>query len=226
MRRLNGLTQNRQMLEVPALYPGLEYRDDIHEYRFNGVVLPGVTTVLSVLSQYAGIPINILQEAADRGTAVHAVTELHDLGTLDYGSLSDDLVPYLMAWQQFLEDTKPELITVEKRTYHPTMKYAGTLDREMVLFGHLSVVDLKSTYKLMPSTGPQTWGYRESENAHRKNKTDHIKRRFGLQLKRDMTYELHPMKDDLNDGADFCAALRVYNWNQRSKKACQTLLSK
>lgn len=199
-------------------YPGLERDDATHRYTLNGVVLPSVTQVLAIFESYAGIPANILAEAAARGTAVHKITELHDLGTLDYGELSDDLIPYLMAWQKFLDDKRPELIAIEKKTHHPIMRYAGELDREMVLDGTLSIVDLKSSVMMMPATGPQTWAYREAENAHRKSKSDHVKKRYGLQLKNNGTYELYPFKDDSNDGADFVSALRLINWKQRYKK--------
>lgn len=193
----------------------LTFDEPTHEYRLDGLVIPSVTQVLSVFDSYAGVPANILAEASERGTAVHKATELHDIGTLDYGELSDSLIPYLMAWQKFLEDKKPELITIEGRTYHPTMGYAGTFDREMILDKYLSVVDIKSCFKMMPSTAPQTWAYMNAINAHRKAKSDHVKRRYGLQLKKDGTYDLVPYRDDVNDGNDFMAALRLKYWQMK-----------
>lgn len=187
-----------------------------HEYFLGGDKLPGVTSILQVLGGYEGIPKHILDAAAERGTAVHRVCELHDLGTLDYGSLDDELIWYLMAWQKFLDDKKPEIIEIERPRHHPLAKYAGTYDRVLVLDGTLSMLDLKSSYKLMPATGPQTAAYAEARNAHIKNKTDHTKKRYGLKLMGDGTYELQQYKDpsDLNT---FMACLTVTRWKQRNK---------
>ena len=193
----------------------LTFDEGPHEYRLNGILIPSVTQVLSVFDSYAGVPANILAEAADRGTAVHRATELYDADDLDFGSLDDALIGYVEAWMKFLDDKKPELVAIEKRTYHPKMGYAGTLDRELILDGFLSVLDIKSCFKMMPSTGPQTWAYMDAENAHRKAKADHIKKRYGLQLKRDGNYELHLYRDNVNDSADFIAALRLKNWQMK-----------
>lgn len=205
-------------MPVPDLYPGFEFNEELHEYRLNGVILPSVTTILKVLGDYAGVPADVLAAAAERGRAVHKITELHDLGMLDYSELGDDLYPYLDAYASFLAVKKPEIVSVEKRTYHPLLKYAGTLDREYVLDGKLTLVDIKSTYSMLPMTGPQTWAYAEAENAHRPKKADQIKARAGLQLKRDGTFELFPYKDDINDRGDWTAALRVHFWRVRNRK--------
>lgn len=185
-----------------------------HEYWLNGVKLPGVTGTLSILGGYEGIPKHILDAASERGTAVHKVTELSDQGTLDYSELDDELLGYLMGWHKFLDDKKPELITVEGMIHHPTLLYAGTFDRELILDGHLSILDIKSSFKLMPSTAPQTAAYAEAVNAHRKNKSDHAKRRYGLRLTKDGDYELKRYSDG-TDFNIFISCLNVHRWIQK-----------
>lgn len=189
----------------------LEFNESTHTYTFNGVIVPGVTSVLSVLGGYESIPLQTLQRAAERGTAVHKATELSDLGTLDYSDLDDEILGCLMGWHKFLDDKKPELVAVEKQVYHPSLRYAGTLDRELVLDGKLSVLDIKSSYKLMPATAPQTAAYAEASNAHRKAKSDHIKNRYGLRLTADGNYELQQYKS-LSDINVFLSCLNVWLW--------------
>lgn len=198
-------------------YEGLEFDQRLHEYRLNGSALPSVTTILKVFCCYDGVPSGVLEAAAERGRAVHDITELHDLGMIDFVEIGNDMRPYLDAYTKFLSVKKPEIISIEKQTYHPLLKYAGTLDREYVIDGKRTLVDIKSTHSMLPTTGPQTWAYADAENAHRA-KSDQIKARAGLQLKRDGTFELFQYKDDINDRSDFAAALRVYYWRLRNGK--------
>lgn len=189
----------------------LEFIEETHTYLLDGVVIPSVTQILDILGGYEVIPKAVLQKAADRGTAVHKATELSDLGELDYSDLDDEILGYLMGWHKFLDDKKPELVAIEHRTHHDGFKYAGTLDRELILDGYLSVLDIKSSFRLMPTTAPQTAAYMEAVNWHRKSKSDHIKRRYGLRLTKDGQYELERYKDpaDINI---FMSALNCYRW--------------
>lgn len=196
----------------------LEFNESTHTYTLNGVIVPSVTSVLSILGGYEGIPLQTLQRAAERGTAVHKATELSDLGTLDYSGLDDEVLGYLMGWHKFLDDKKPEIVTVEKQVFHPSLLYAGTFDRELVLDGHLSILDIKSSAKLMPATAPQTAAYAEAVNGHRKNKADQVKRRYGLRLTADGNYELKQYKDP-SDMNVFLSCLIVFRWVETHNQA-------
>lgn len=193
----------------------LVFRESDHTYWLGGEQIPGVTTILKPVTGYDGIPKWILDKAAERGTAVHYVTELHDLGTLDYASVDDELIPYLTAYMAFLDAVKPKIITVESRVFHPVLKYAGTEDREMVINGFLSSLDIKTCAEMQASTGPQTAAYMEAKN-HGRSAADKIKRRYGLQLKKDGRYELHQYKD-ATDFNTFTSCLNVWRFNQRHK---------
>jgi hypothetical protein len=190
---------------------GLTFNEEKHQYAFQGKPVPGVTTALQVLGGYAGIPKHILDNAARRGTAVHRATELYDDGTLDYSTLDDEIYPYLTAWEQFLHDKKPEIIEVETVVYHPKFGYAGTLDRGLILDGERGILDIKSCVEMQRSTGPQTAAYLAARNERIEDKKLHYKKRWGLQLKKDGTYEIHPYKDagDLNV---FLSCLTVYKF--------------
>lgn len=165
-----------------------------HTYWLGPKKLPGVTSVLKVLGGYEGIPTNILRKASERGTAVHRVTELDDAGTLDYATLDESLMGYLMAWHRFKDEKKPEIFDAEVPGHHPKLLYAGTRDRRLRIGKKVGVLDIKSSYMLMPTTGPQTAAYKEIFNATA-DKADLLACRWGLKLKPDGTYELHEYRD-------------------------------
>ena len=52
----------------------LQFDDDKHIYKLNGIEIPSVTTIMKPLSnaEYNGISENTLRKAAEKGTAVHA----------------------------------------------------------------------------------------------------------------------------------------------------------
>jgi hypothetical protein len=129
-------------------------------------------------------------------------------GTLDESSVEPDYVPYLDAFKLFLTDTGFEAVHIEERIYHPDLKYAGTVDMVGELAGKVALIDIKTTFKLMKSTGPQTAAYKD---AWEKSGNPPIDWRYGLQLKKDGTYNLAPMKSpiDLNI---FRSCLAIHNY--------------
>lgn len=199
----------------------LTFDESSHSYHLNGVKLPGVTSVLSVIGGYDGIPAKILEIAAARGQAVHRATELEDLGTLDYASLDDEVSGYLVGYQRFKDEMRPEFIGIEQPCYHKQLHYAGTADRELILHGKrnakLACLDLKTCLQMMPTTGPQTAAYTEAINSHRPNKADHIRERYGLKLGRDGTFELVPYTSP-SDWQEFLACLRVTRFRQQHQR--------
>lgn len=189
------------------------FDEESHTYWLGDQRLPGVTTILSVLGGYEGIPAKVLKIAAERGTAVHKLTELEDLGQLDYTSIPDEQMGYLEAYWRFHDDFRPEVLDVEVADYHETLLYAGCRDRRMVIKGRPGILDVKTCYRLMPTTGPQTAGYTEIYNARQKKAADKLKKRWGLRLGRDGTYELKEYNDpsDLNI---FLSCLNAYRYIQ------------
>ena len=55
----------------------LEYIDDIHTYIYDGIVLPSITQMLKVKfgNKYDGISSEVLERAAEQGTALHKAIE-------------------------------------------------------------------------------------------------------------------------------------------------------
>ncbi|APQ14697.1 hypothetical protein BJP27_24290 (plasmid) [Pseudomonas oryzihabitans] len=201
----------------------LTFDEATHTYRLGDEELPSVTTILKPLSSYGDVPMPILEAAAERGTRVHRAVELLCQDRLDWTTVDDELIPYLEAWLAFCDAMRPEFIATEKRTYHPTAKYAGTLDLELVLHGKpkakLAVLDVKSCIQVMPTTGPQTAAYQHAENATRKKAADQIKERYALRLGRDGKFDLIPYAaSPVADLNDFMACLRVLRFKQQNHR--------
>lgn len=204
----------------------LRFDEPTHTYWLGDRKLPGTTTVLGILGGYEGIPARILQKAAERGTAVHKITELDDDGTLDYATLDDELAGYLEGWWRFKEERKPIILDAEVPGFHPKLLYAGTRDRRLIIGNKAGILDIKSSYRLMPSTGPQTAAYKEIFNAN-VPKADQVKHRWGLRLGRDGTYELKEYTDHAGDLNTFLSALNCYRFieqnNAKLKSAIEEL---
>ena len=199
----------------------LEFDKASHTYRLAGAVIPHVTKVTDELSSYAGVPADVLRRKAEIGDAVHFATELEDADDLDFDSLPAEIRGYLDAWRKFKRDTDFVPSVSEQRVHSPLYRFAGTLDR-IGYFGRLkgikptvsALIDLKTTYAILPAVGPQTAGYAQawSETCARGLK---VTRRFAVQLKSDGTYNLHECADP-SDWSVFLSALTLLNWKTRN----------
>lgn len=169
----------------------LEFNEERHEYRYNGEIVPSVTTILKPLVDYSMIRPDVLQAASELGSMVHLTTELYDLGTLDEDDLDPVLKPYLDGWKRFREEVQFVPDTVEKRMYHPTFRYCGTSDRTGAIRGIKAVVDIKKMMTLGPVIGPQLAAYKEMHNLEGAG----IEKRFALGLRPDGTYRLQEYTD-------------------------------
>jgi len=180
-----------------------------HRYTDNGVNIPSVTTILGAvgLPNLSMVGKEDLKRAAERGTAVHSATEFDDEGELDESSLSEEISMYLEGYRRFKSESGFEIIEIEKRIYHPVLKYAGTLDRYGILNGKRVVLDIKSGVFDPLSVGPQTAAYAEAY-------TDLKCYRYALQLKDDGTYKLHKLTNS-NDFNIFLSALNIWKWRNQ-----------
>ena len=140
----------------------LTFDSDKHEYRWGGAVVPSVTQILQPLTDLSYVDADVLQRAKDFGTAVHYACELHDTNRLDEAALDPALRPYLNGWRKFCSNTGAVWSLVESRVYHPTLRYAGTLDRMGLVDGFPSIVDIKSGTALYQSVGPQLAAYAQA----------------------------------------------------------------
>lgn len=198
----------------------LEFDRDSHRYTFNGQVLPHVTQVTDALSSYAGVPADVLQRAAEIGDAVHYACELDDQGDLEDSSLPAEIQGFVIAWRRFKEESGFEATHIEHRVASLTYRYAGTLDRvgrfhrlKRVKPRERCLIDIKTTYAVLPSCGPQLAAYACAWNEGIPM-NEHVTRRFIVQLKADTTYRLEEFTE-VTDLSVFLSALTLLAWRQR-----------
>lgn len=186
-----------------------------HRYTLNGVVLPSVTGVLEDVGiiDYSHLPPETRNMALTRGSNVHLATQMDDEGDLDEASCPG-LMPYVEAWRAAkrhlgIERFEPEWI--ERRGYHPTFGYAGTLDRK---HGDM-IIDLK--------TSEAPWWVRIQLAAYQsmvEKEAPNIVRRVAVALGGDRSFKVHEFgqreyRRDLNV---FNAALLVMTEKQQNRR--------
>ena len=138
-------------IEIPQ-FPELEFEEQQHIYTLRGMELPSVTKIMQPLSSfiYSGVDARTLNAAADKGTIVHNACEnFIKFGIVD---ISAGYSGYMDAFLKWHEDYSPEILASETRLYHKVMRYAGTADMVAIVDGALTLIDIKSTYKLEEKT--------------------------------------------------------------------------
>lgn len=123
----------------------IQFDEEKHEYTVDGRILPSVTTLLKGVGVIKGLDF-MTEEGAKNGKRRHKLTELYDLGTLDYGSIALEDMPYLEGWIKAKEELKIEVDPsgIEVKLYHPVLGYAGTSDRICPVNRQMTVTDLKT----------------------------------------------------------------------------------
>jgi len=169
---------------------GLRLDADTHTYYYDGRRVPGVTTSLTAagLIDYSGIPQHVLDRAAERGSAVHRALEFFDAGTLDRSTVSDELEPYLQAYERFRADTGFFPVLSERSRYHPLRRYAGTFDRTGTIGDELILLDFKTVCEVQEGHMMQLAGYLHFFPSPRRF------RPIALQLRPDAKYRVHEMR--------------------------------
>lgn len=193
----------------------LQFDSETHTYRFNGAIVPSVTTILSDVGLYdfSNVPEETLKYAADRGTAVHLACEYHDKGILD--TVPDVIRPYFDQYLAFLNDMDVEIVEIEKRVFCEKFLYAGTLDRIAVLkklSGQPVLVDIKTGQKSIAHQ-VQTAAYEYAYKTDKRQKMD----RYTLYLSDD-GYKLSEAHTSRQDFDIFLSALSVYNFKKGAKQ--------
>lgn len=136
------------LVSVPKPHPRGWYDVDGVRYprvsRIIGLIAkPGIGAWREKLIREGRDPDAEAKAAADRGTAVHQITEAIDRGQL--AQCADDLLPFVRAYMDWKADHVASVEMVERIVYHARYGYAGTLDRVYVLRdGRRVLGDLKT----------------------------------------------------------------------------------
>ena len=189
----------------------LTFDSERHEYHYNGVRVPNVTSILSDLTDLSMVPPAALETARQKGVAVHRMVELDAKGDLDEATLPAWMAPVLIEWRKFVAQAGFRVVDSEKKVYHATYKYAGTLD----LFGELThaakfaYVDVKRSFLAGKVTGLQTAAYKEADSRDKKERRNAL--RYALRLNEGEPYRMQEFTDP-NDFHTFAACLVRHNF--------------
>lgn len=189
----------------------LEFNPETHTYLLDDKRIPSVTQALTHISGYGNdIPQHVMEQARQRGTAVHRAIELWNQGDLDEFSLHEDLVGYVFAYQAFAKTTGFKPTEQELLVHSEKLRFAGTLDLLGKDFTTKfdAIVDIKTTATKMPSVGPQLAGYEIALRELRRINRGRTIKRYGLLLRKDGTFDLDEYKGN-NDKIVFLACLTV-----------------
>lgn len=146
-----------------------------------------------------------MRAACERGIAVHAICEAHDLGKEQ--TVPPQYVGYWSAWIKFLADTGAEIIENELRIGGEKFGYVGRLDRVAKIKNKLWILDIKSGGP-WPTHGPQTAAYEYAYRVEHFTKRSKEFRRACVHLKRDGRFAFAEHAS-VHDWHTFCAYQRI-----------------
>ena len=202
------------MIVIPEM-DGLTFDSNAHLYSLNGVTIPSVTQLMKPLSdsEYGGIDPKHLEIAAARGTAVHEAIENYiKFGIMD---IPPEFHGYVDGFQEWWESQRPTVVASELRFYHKYMWYGGTADLLAEINGELSLIDFKTTSKVIHSScAVQLEAYAQALQSHGIK----VKAKYILHLKPDGRWVFLPFTtNDLESWSVFDALKTVYNYIQKNK---------
>lgn len=211
----------------PLTGADLIFTPDIHEYRTpDGQRIPSVTEILAAvgvstdfdaLSLYSIRTKTAIDLKRDIGQALHQDAHAYDDDDLIWASVDPRVEPYLLAWMAFRTNTNAVPLTRERRVYHPTFGYAGTLDGLFALpNGRIVLIDIKTGDPRDSGCQYQTSAYVAAVQAEHPDQR--IDERWAVQLVPDhgVPYRITPYAD-WQDFSRFQAFLTTY-WCQADRR--------
>ena len=190
----------------------LEYYDRGHIYMLDGERIPCVSDLCRFIHRevYKDAPTWQMEAAADRGTKVHAATEALDVS--GRAEIESDYLPYLQAYALFLREHEAAWELSETAMYHPEHRYAGTIDRYGMVDEKKTLLDIKTTYRVMkPLCLASLNLYRMMLQARGKT----VEQLMILHLKKDGTYKL--IRFEENDAVPM-ALLTLHNLTKPKRR--------
>lgn len=191
-----------------------------------GNFVPSITQVLKLqgLSDYSGIDPDVLENAARRGTEVHALAAAYNrYGEIDPDWITEETRPYFDAYMQFLADSgfKPDPAWVETpiiATVHG-FKIGITPDCFGVLGKYPAIIEFKATAAEQPSWAVQT-AIQEC-GIFNSNHCGRVRRHALMLLKTGKYRLLAEYTNHVEDLANGIAALRNVWWRIQAGQKLQ-----
>ena len=197
----------------------LRFKPAGHRYTASGLVVPSVTQVVDTqINAFYFVPESVRQDALQRGTLVHKLTEIHDKAPDRYEGMAYEveksgLLGYVLAWEKFKRERMDAILETEQLVYHTKYRYAGTLDRVMLIDGLVTVVEIK-TGGIYPEYAWQTAAYLAAYNEGQTGVK--AEKRLVVTLQPDGKYAPTEHKEKADFEA-FLAAITMMNWRARYK---------
>lgn len=158
-----GVTGILKVLDKPAIVPwaqgivaeaAIRNRDKLDEW----VTVGGVDGAISLLKRSAETQ---RDAAANRGSAIHSLAEAIVKG--QPVTVPDELTPYVLAYQAWIERFTPEFLAVEEMVCSLEHGYAGTFDSIAKIAGEVWLLDIKTSKGYYPETAQQLAAYGRAE---------------------------------------------------------------
>ena len=168
------------------------FDEDTHLYRDSGGQVRMSTTQMmgrAKLVDYSGIPARVLNNARDRGIALHLATAQHD--KREHYDIPDEWFGYFEGYMRFLSETRVRWVSVETSLLATVfgITFGMTFDRWGYWHDGAPVLgDLKFTAAAHPSWGIQTAIYEMGKM--KRTRVGYV-RRVAIQIKPNATYKLH-----------------------------------
>ena len=125
-------------------YSKVRFDSDTHTYTLDGKELSGITSLLDrqlFKDKYSGVPDEILQKAAERGTLIHQQCEMADEG---FPVTSEEAINYMLLKQKYnLRHEESEYLVSDNENYASCIDKVYRYDENTFFLG-----DIKTTYKL------------------------------------------------------------------------------
>lgn len=140
---MNNLNMSLKLEQMNLNNSTVEFDSINHVYHLGDIELQGITSVISkhlFPEKYDNIPVQIVRQAAERGRQIH-----EDIRTFDVIGIEST-----KEQQMYAEIKEKEQITTIKNEYLVTdyANFATAIDLVSEVKGELSLIDIKTTYKL------------------------------------------------------------------------------
>lgn len=136
------------------LYNLFEFSPKDHIYKLNKKIIPSVTQILwewqkvgtRYINRYTGASIDadVFEYAGMRGTAVHKAYPLILNKTLDWRSLSDEIIGHCEQFQSWMDEFRPEIRMIERPLYSTLSWFCGTFDIFCRIGSDFYLIDVKT----------------------------------------------------------------------------------